>query len=152
MKLTISPTVISPRRASTAPTAKITTMTMVAEARVRMVSSAHQVSTGYWAASSRRIMPCSSRGLGGEAGVALHHGDVADHVADAAEHVLVVALDRHLAGLGAADDDEVDRDIDHGQGRQQAGQPRVHEERRGHQEGDADHGRRGARGRSRARA
>ena len=59
MKLTISPTVISPRRARSAPTAKITTMTMVAEARVRMVSSAHQVSTGYWAASSWRIMPWS---------------------------------------------------------------------------------------------
>ena len=64
-------------------------------------------------------------GLGGEARVALDHGDVADHVADAAEHVLVVALDRDLAGLGAAHDDEVDGDIDHGEGRQQPGQLRA---------------------------
>ena len=123
-------------------------MTMVAEARVRMVSSAHQVSTGYWAASSWRIMPWSCGGLGGEPGVALDHGDVADHVADPAEHVLVVALDRDLAGLGAAHDDEVDHDIDHGQGGQQPGQLQVHDERRGDQEGDADERPRGARGRS----
>ena len=59
MKLTISPTVIWPSRDSTAPTAKITTMTMVAEARVRMVSSAHQARTGYCAARSWRIRPWS---------------------------------------------------------------------------------------------
>ncbi len=53
----------------------------------------------------------------------------------------MVALDRHLAGLGAAHHDEVDHDIDHGQGRQQAGELQVHEQRGGDEEGDADDGR-----------
>ena len=53
----------------------------------------------------------------------------------------MLALDRDLAGLRAAHDDEVDGDIDHGQRGQQPGQLRAHDECGGDQEGDADQGR-----------
>ena len=52
---TISPTVSSPRPASTAPVASTATMVMVAAERCSTVSRPHQVSTGYCAASRSLI-------------------------------------------------------------------------------------------------
>ena len=54
-KATIDPTLISPRAASTAPSASTRTIATVAAARVSTVSTPHQVSTGYCADSSSPI-------------------------------------------------------------------------------------------------
>ena len=61
MKATISPTVAWPRRFSHVPSRKMARMVSVAEARVATAASAHQDSTGSWAARSWSMMPLSSR-------------------------------------------------------------------------------------------
>ena len=76
------------------------TTVMVAAVRVSTVSRPHQVSTGYCAVSSSAMMRAHGLHLGGEARVALHHRDVAEHVADAAVDVVVILLDGGLAGAG----------------------------------------------------
>ena len=78
-------------------------------------------------------------GLGAQAREALHHGDVADDVADPPEHLLVAAFDPRLPRLGAADDEDVHRDVDDRQDREQSGEAGVHEDRRRRQQRDADH-------------
>ena len=76
--------------------------------------------------------------LGGEAGIALHHRDVAEHVADAAVDVVVVLLDGGLSGAGLARHQHVGEHVDDGEHRQDRGQRGVHVDGGRHQHEDAD--------------
>ena len=61
MKATIWPTVARPLRLSQVPSRKMPRIVIVAEARVATAATAHQPSTGIWAASSRSATPRSAR-------------------------------------------------------------------------------------------
>ncbi len=79
--------------------------------------------------------------LGAEAGIALHHRDVAQHVADAAVDVVVVLLDGGLAGAGSLRHQDVGGDVDDRQRRQDQRHGRVHVDggRDQHQDADQRH-------------
>ena len=56
MKLTICPTVACPLRLSQVPSKKIEMTVIVEAARVKTLTIAHRLSTGYCAARTRRIV------------------------------------------------------------------------------------------------
>ena len=78
--------------------------------------------------------------LGGEAGVALHHGHVADDVTDAAGEAAVVALDRALAGAGLADDEDAQRELGDREDAEDRGHAGVEADRGRDQQQDRDDG------------
>ena len=78
--------------------------------------------------------------LGGEARVALHHRDVAEHVADPAVDVVVIPLDGGLVGAGPARHIHVGEHVDDGQRRQDQRHLRVHVDGGRHQHEQAHEG------------
>jgi hypothetical protein len=76
--------------------------------------------------------------LDGEPRVALHHGDIAEHVADPAVDVVVIALDRLLPARGAPRHHHVQGYEDDGQDAKDGGQPRIQRDRGRHQQHHAD--------------
>ena len=71
--------------------------------------------------------------LGGEARIALHHRDVAEHVADPPVDVVVIALDGGLVGAGAARHVHVGEHVHHRQRRQDQRHLGVHVDSGRHQ-------------------
>ena len=89
----------------------------------------------------RAYMVAKRLGLVADAVVALQHGNVADRIGHMLENLMVVALDRLLAGAGLAHDQPADGDVEHAKHHQNHRHAEVERQRGRHQQQQRDEGR-----------